>query len=129
LRNEPTRMFAELQRLGEFRAQADITRLPSVEEMDAESCYLSWDIEIDGDITRQQLDEVFDWVDSRCKLEFTPRLKPAAVAVAAPAPEPTAATVVAKPAAAGAAAPKAGADAGSIRVATEKPSSTWSANS
>jgi two-component system chemotaxis sensor kinase CheA len=120
LRNEPTRMFAELQRLGEFRAQADITRLPSVEEMDAESCYLSWDIEIDGDITRQQLDEVFDWVDSRCKLEFTPRLKPAAVAVAAPAPEPTAATVVAKPAAAGAAAPKAGADAGSIRVATEK---------
>jgi two-component system, chemotaxis family, sensor kinase CheA len=120
LRNEPTRMFAELQRLGEFRAQADITRLPSVEEMDAESCYLSWDIEINGDITRQQLDEVFDWVDSRCKLEFTPRLKPAAVAVAAPAPEPTAATVLAKPAAAGAAAPKAGADAGSIRVATEK---------
>ncbi|MEA3172995.1 MAG: two-component system, chemotaxis family, sensor kinase CheA [Gammaproteobacteria bacterium] len=119
LRNEPTRMFAELQRLGEFRAQADITRLPSIEEMDSESCYLSWDIEVDGDITRQQLDEVFDWVDSRCKLRFTPRLA-AAVAVAAPAPEPAAAAIVPKPAAAGAAAPKAGADAGSIRVATEK---------
>jgi two-component system chemotaxis sensor kinase CheA len=111
LRNEPTRMFAELQRLGEFRAQANLSKLPTLEQIDPESCYLSWNIEIEGNIAQQQLNDVFDWVDSRCKLEFTPRLKPAPIEVAAP---------VAKPPLASASAPKASADAGSIRVATEK---------
>jgi two-component system chemotaxis sensor kinase CheA len=111
LRNEPTRMFAELQRLGEFRAQANLSRLPNLEEIDPESCYLSWNIDIEGNIAQQQLNDIFDWVDSRCKLEFTPRLKPAPIMVAAPAAKPTLSS---------AAPPKASADAGSIRVATEK---------
>jgi len=110
LRNEPTRMFAELARLGELRAKADLSQLPDLEDMDPEACYLRWTIEIDGDIPQQQLNDIFDWVDARCKLEYTPRLNPVEPALAP----------IAKPAAAASAAPKAGADAGSIRVATEK---------
>jgi two-component system, chemotaxis family, sensor kinase CheA len=72
LRNEPTRMFGELERLGMIVAHADVSRLPSLEALDPESCYLAWDIQMTGQIPRAALDEIFDWVDSRCRLEFIP---------------------------------------------------------
>jgi two-component system chemotaxis sensor kinase CheA len=131
LRNEPTRMFAELRRSGELTARADVSRLPRLDALDPESCYLSWDIEIAGQIPRAKLDEVFDWVDSGCKLEFTPT--GGSVAAPAAAAELAAASVVpadAKSASladaervassAGAPVTKASAESGSIRVATEK---------
>jgi two-component system chemotaxis sensor kinase CheA len=148
LRNEPTRMFAELGRLGGFAANADASRLPALDALDPESCYLAWDIEMTGEIPRPKLDEVFDWVDSHCRLEFTPTggaapatvapatVAPAAVAPAAGAPVaaqppvaivPAAEAKTAKPAAAerspapaGAPVHKAAGESGSIRVATEK---------
>jgi two-component system chemotaxis sensor kinase CheA len=121
LRNEPCRMFAELARLGGFAARADVSRVPPLDTLDPESCYLSWDIEMSGKISRAELDEVFDWVDSRCRLEFTPRADSAAAAPAQaePAPDTRAGASLAVPAA-GAHVQKAGADSGSIRVATEK---------
>ena len=75
LRNEPVRMFAELERLGTFTARADGTRLPQLDQLDPESCYLGWDIEIAGQISRGQIDEVFDWVDSQAA-EFIPPRAP-----------------------------------------------------
>jgi len=132
LRNEPTRMFAELERLGTFAAQADVSRLPALDALDPESCYLSWTLEVSGQIARAKLDEIFDWVDSHCRLEFTttgraaaavqaapqalaPSVVPSAEAKAAPAAEaersPPPATVPVQ---------KAAAESGSIRVATEK---------
>jgi two-component system chemotaxis sensor kinase CheA len=83
LRNEPTRMFAELRRLGAMVAHADTSRLPLLDTLDPESCYLSWNIDITGQIPRGKLDEVFDWVDSGCRLVFTPT---GASAPVAPAP-------------------------------------------
>jgi two-component system, chemotaxis family, sensor kinase CheA len=121
LRNEPSRMFAELARLGAFAARADVSRVPALDTLDPESCYLSWDIEMSGQISRAELDEVFDWVDSRCRLEFTPKADSAAAAPAQaePSPETRAGASLAVPAAA-AQVQKAGAESGSIRVATEK---------
>jgi two-component system chemotaxis sensor kinase CheA len=121
LRNEPSRMFAELARLGGFAARADVSRVPPLDTLDPESCYLSWDIEMSGQISRAELDEVFDWVDSRCRLEFTPKADSAAAAPAQaePAPDIRAGASPAVPAA-GAHVQKAGAESGSIRVATEK---------
>jgi two-component system chemotaxis sensor kinase CheA len=118
LRNEPTRMFAELARLGSFAARADATRLPPLEEIDPETCYLGWDIEVSGNIARAQIDEVFDWVDSRGRLECLPMQN---ATVAAAPPDQTASPDRAERTAAPASAPaqKAG-DSGSIRVATEK---------
>jgi two-component system chemotaxis sensor kinase CheA len=83
LRNEPTRMFAELGRLGRFAAIADVSRLPALDALDPESCYLSWNIEMKGEIPRPKLDEVFDWVDSRCRLQFIPTGGPTIAALAA----------------------------------------------
>jgi len=137
LRNEPTRMFAELERLGTFAAQADVSRLPALDALDPESCYLSWTLEVSGQIPRPKLDEIFDWVDSHCRLEFTPTGGSAAVAPqaavqavpqavapsAAPAAEAKAAVPAEaerSPAAVSAPVQKAAAESGSIRVATEK---------
>jgi len=115
LRNEPCRMFAELARLGGFAARADVSRVPPLDTLDPESCYLSWDIEMSGQISRADLDEVFDWVDSRCRLEFTPKTDSAA---AAPAQTEPAQAEPAQDTRAGAHVQKA--ESGSIRVATEK---------
>lgn len=136
LRNEPARMFAELERLGTLVARADVSRLPALDALDPESCYLSWNIEIAGSISRHQLAEIFDWVDSRCRLEFVPIPGPAPGAAAAAESQSAAPTeqahrngtaiasaaVVERTVAAPLSAPvhKASADAGSIRVATEK---------
>jgi two-component system, chemotaxis family, sensor kinase CheA len=141
LRNEPTRMFAELARLGSITVQADLSRLPELGAMDPEVCYLSWDIELRGPASRAQLDEIFDWVDPDCRLEFTPlgnaapaEAGTAQAAVTEPpsAPAPTAAAspaLTVAPGAAPAAPPKAsgsapahkmGGESSSVRVATEK---------
>ncbi len=118
LRNEPTRMFAELARMGAFAAEADASKLPLLDALDPESCYLSWNLQIAGDISRARLDEVFDWVDSNCRLEFTLLGGSAALAPAASAAADSKPAVAAVPAAA--AVQKASGDSGSIRVATEK---------
>jgi two-component system chemotaxis sensor kinase CheA len=135
LRNEPARMFTELRRLGAFAAHADASRLPLLDALDPESCYLSWNIEINGQVPRAKLSEVFDWVDSGCRLEFTPTGSSAPVALLpgaqASVQSPSEAKAVSPPEAkaipteadrttpAGAPAQKA-AESGSIRVATEK---------
>jgi len=124
VRNEPTRMFAELNSLGAFTARADVSRLPPLDELDPESCYLSWNIEIAGQIPRARLDEVFDWVDSRCRLDIVPigscaPLLPEPVASAA-APLPANLAVAQRGPASGAPVQKTAGESGSIRVATEK---------
>jgi two-component system chemotaxis sensor kinase CheA len=134
VRNEPTRMFAELNSLGAFTARADVSRLPPLDELDPESCYLSWNIEIAGQIPRARLDEVFDWVDSGCRLDIVPigsSAPPAAEPLAsatAPLPANLAVSADARtpPAeaqrgpASGTPVQKTAGESGSIRVATEK---------
>jgi two-component system, chemotaxis family, sensor kinase CheA len=136
LRNEPVRMFAELRRLGAFAAHADASRLPPLDALDPESCYLSWNIDIDGPVPRAKLNDVFDWVDSGCRLEFTPTgsSAPAAPAAGAQTGVQPHTTIAASPIASKGVSPadaertapapvpaqKAAVEAGSIRVATEK---------
>ena len=122
LRNEPTRMFTELARLGAVVVRADASRVPLLDALDPEACYLSWDIEISGQIPRAQIDEVFDWVDSQWRAEPIPAGNSAAAVPAQldPPPEARPASVERSPAVAAPAAQKASPDSGSIRVATEK---------
>ena len=115
LRNEPARMFAELARLGDLSTEADTSALPLLDAMDPEACYLSWDLELTGRVAREQLDDIFDWVDPGCRLEFIPLGDlpvPVPVAVAkTPPPSPSPITT---------SSPRAATEAGSIRVDTGK---------
>jgi two-component system chemotaxis sensor kinase CheA len=128
LRNEPTRMFAELARLGTVAAHADVSRLPSLEALDPESCYLAWNLEMTGQIPRAALDEIFDWVDTRCRLEFTATgdtVPPLPAVKSQSEADKMGATIPPSGGAEGGRVPvnaahKANPESGSIRVATEK---------
>jgi len=138
--NDPLRIFRELETLGPLRAVADVAQLPPLAAMDPTLCYLAWNLDLTGSVLQPQVAEIFEWVDADSAIAYRPLvgagedepapLPPARLAgtpvpvIGVPAPTVPAMVVpVAAAAPSGAAAPAAGrpaADAGSIRVATEK---------
>jgi two-component system chemotaxis sensor kinase CheA len=122
--NDPLRMLRELADLGDLNVVVSTKNLPGLRELDPESCYLSWELTVETDATREVIDQVFDWAEGDCELQIRDEkaaapavaAKPASHAAEARAPEaprPAAADVVE--------APKQGlGDGGSIRVSTEK---------
>src|SRR5579871_577900 len=133
--NEPLRMFAELDQLGELTVLADTSDVPPLESLSVDACHLRWQLQLKGAVEKRDLDEVFDWVDANSAISYRhfpgpaaaaePVAAPPAPVAAAPAPviEPATAAPAGEPAAtspAAAGAPKAAGDAGSIRVSTTK---------
>jgi two-component system chemotaxis sensor kinase CheA len=110
VRNEPTRMFAELATLGRLESHADVSGLPAIESLDPENCHLAWDLKLFGTVDEQRIRDIFDWVDPACTLRLT-ALEPEAPARR----DEGAALPEARPVVAGKAA-----ESSSIRVATEK---------
>jgi two-component system chemotaxis sensor kinase CheA len=112
--NEPLRMLRELARLGPLHVETDTSRVPALAECEPESAYLGWMLRLEAAVPKEQVAEVFAWVDGECSLSIDPlsAAKPQAVASA---------TVQAAPAAVpeAAAAPRAQAES-SIRVGVEK---------
>ena len=66
--NDPLRMFRELEELGELTAEVRTNELPPYKEYDVEECYLSWNLTLNGDISEEQVKEVFEWVEDECDL-------------------------------------------------------------
>jgi two-component system chemotaxis sensor kinase CheA len=66
--NDPLRMFRELRELGELQVTADLSTMPSFDELDPENCYLTWQLELHTDAPRQSIIEVFDWAEGDCEL-------------------------------------------------------------
>jgi two-component system chemotaxis sensor kinase CheA len=69
--NDPLRIIRELQTLGEFAIKAETDHLPDFDDLDVHNCYLGWRIQLRGQITRTQIEEVFAWVEGDCRLEIT----------------------------------------------------------
>ena len=65
-----SRMFRELASLGNLSVSVSIDKVPDLESIEPDDCYLSWELEISGDISKEQIDEVFDWVDGDCDLSI-----------------------------------------------------------
>jgi len=87
--------------------------LPGLREVDTERCYLSWQLELASDCTREQIDTVFEWAAGDCEISIervgAPAEKPAVPAVAVSAPTASAAAEARAPGAGKSAdAPKAG---------------------
>jgi two-component system chemotaxis sensor kinase CheA len=122
--NDPLRMLRELAEIGDLTAVVDASNLPMLSDMDPESCFLSWELRLATDATREVIEEVFDWAEGDCELKIRDELaaatEPAPVAVdtVVEAPKPQLASVAPTEAQEG---PKQGlGDGGSIRVSTEK---------
>jgi two-component system chemotaxis sensor kinase CheA len=143
--NDPLRMMRELAELGELKVEVDTSALPPFADLDAQSCYLAWKLELTGDVAEDAIKQVFEWAEGDCDLELrmvggetadvatvaavepVPAVEPVAVEVTpAPAtitvPEVTVAaapTLTAVPSAKPDAISTVG-DSGSIRVSVEK---------
>jgi two-component system, chemotaxis family, sensor kinase CheA len=133
--NDPLRMLRELGELGQVQVTANVDEVPPLDELDAESCFMSWTVKLESEVTRDVIAQVFDWAEGDCHLEITQlAAQPRAEAVkaeekadnAANAPS-AAANVVPMKAAAKPAASEAGegnrqsvGDSSSIRVSIEK---------
>jgi two-component system, chemotaxis family, sensor kinase CheA len=72
--NNPVLMFRELESFGDLEVSVDCSALPALEEMVPEQCYLAWELTLscEGNISRDQINEVFDWVEGECDLEIMP---------------------------------------------------------
>ncbi len=68
--NDPVRMFRELGELGELEVIVDLQGVPSLFDLDPEECHLSWTLIIKGDIAREGIDDIFDWVEDECDLSL-----------------------------------------------------------
>jgi len=72
--NDTVRLLRELNSLAErVEVLVDNEALPSLVEIDPEECYQSWAINlIGGDVSEDDIREVFAWVDDECELNIEP---------------------------------------------------------
>lgn len=131
--NDPIRIFRELQQLGNL----DVVRAFIVDgapeqlaEIDPTSCYMGWALHLHGNVSRADVDAVFDWLDGDCELVIKALVEAsaaplAAVATAGGAPASPATPLQRRPPGAGTArsgsesAPTSS-EGGSIRVGIDK---------
>jgi len=68
--NDPLRLLRELKSLGELTVKVDIEPLPPLSELEPEDSYLSWDMHLMGDVSKEKIDDIFDWVEDDCDLSI-----------------------------------------------------------
>ena len=70
--NDPVRLFREISILGEYSAKVDSESLPLFADLDPELAYLAWNIELISDARKEDIAEIFEWVDEDCELSIVP---------------------------------------------------------
>ena len=70
--NDPLRLLQVLSGLGQLRTECHLGNLPSLEELDPHLCHLSWDLYLQGQAQREQIEEIFEWVEDECELHIEP---------------------------------------------------------
>lgn len=121
--NDPLRLLRELKALGELTVTAELDKLPALDALDVAQCHIGWTLELRGQVTREAIKSVFDWVEDECDLAIEPLHVVAPPAAAeAPKSETGRATVTdaATARAARESAPVANAESSSVRVSIDK---------
>lgn len=83
--NDAVRLLRELGLLGEMKLTVDCSKLPPFGELEPTNCYLGWTIDLEGSMSRAQIDDVFSWVDTDADLAIS-ELQPVQLEAAAGAP-------------------------------------------
>ena len=68
--NEPILLIRELKTLGEVYVKVDYSRLPKINIMEPEDSYLSWTMILRGAVKKEDVEEVFEFVEDNCDLEI-----------------------------------------------------------
>jgi two-component system chemotaxis sensor kinase CheA len=72
----PLLLLRELRELGPLRIDLDTAAIPPLGEIDAERCYLAWDMVLSTGAAREAIRDVFIFVEDDCELSIE-RLDPA----------------------------------------------------
>jgi two-component system chemotaxis sensor kinase CheA len=68
--NDPISLFRMLETMGDLKTQIDLSRLPPFDALDPEHCYFAWQLDLISEASREQIEEVFDWVIDECELSL-----------------------------------------------------------
>ncbi|HJW33225.1 MAG TPA: chemotaxis protein CheA [Holophagaceae bacterium] len=68
------RLFRDLRRLGQLRVELAADGVPPLSVLEPETCHLAWTLDLAGSFTREQVEEVFEFVDEGDNLIITPVL-------------------------------------------------------
>lgn len=85
--NDPVRMFRELASLGELTVTVDDSGLPAFSNLEPEDSYLAWQVELVGDVAKDDVFEIFEWVDGDCDLSIEPLAQESIDVEAEPEPQ------------------------------------------
>lgn len=69
--NEPFMILRSLQEIGKCKVTCNTEKLPGLASLAPETPYLSWEIEIETQVDRDEIVSVFEFVDGLCALEVT----------------------------------------------------------
>lgn len=70
--NEPLYLIRELRKFGKLTIDADLSRVPPLEELEAENAYIGWSFTLQADVTRAAIEEIFEFVVDDCELAIVP---------------------------------------------------------
>lgn len=117
--NQPQHIFRALAELGEVKLEPLFDDLPAFTKSSATEMYLSWNIELKSNVSKEEILAEFDWVENECDVEIIarPGTEPKPVIKEVP-PEPDSDHQAA--ATATQSARQAKKDSGSIRVEIDK---------
>lgn len=96
--NDPLRLLEALEKVGDLTVRVDAAGLPPLSDFDPAVCYLKWTMELKGPQSREDIEQVFEWIGDDATIEISGTggtgEMPAATAVAGaaevagPEPEP-----------------------------------------
>jgi len=64
--NDPVRILRELSEMGDYTPRVNLDNLPSFDDINPETSYLSWNVTLWGGVKREEIDDVFAWVEDEC---------------------------------------------------------------
>jgi len=65
--NDPLSIFSTLEEIGNIKIACITEKIPTLQELDSKLIYLSWKIDLSGDIEESQIKEIFAWVEDVCE--------------------------------------------------------------
>ncbi|WP_050927912.1 chemotaxis protein CheA [Aestuariivita boseongensis] len=68
--HDPVILFMALADLGDVVVECDTDALPVLADIDPAESYLSWTVTVSGDVSREEIGAVFEFVEGLCTLEI-----------------------------------------------------------
>ena len=88
---DPFLVLRDLAQLGSLTAEADLSRLPALDALDAETCYLGWKLRLKTAEAVEQIHDAFAFVEDVARVSIEP-VREAVAAGTAPPPQLQSAT-------------------------------------